>query len=301
MSAWTRVEELFGTENLALLARKRVGVVGLGSGGGFVALSLAMSGVGNFVLVDGDALEEGNVVRHVADRRYIGRNKAEAVAELIQYRNPKAQVQVYADSIEAHPEALDGLDLLVVGVDNENVKYWLNQHCLNLRLPAVYAGVYERGEGGDVVIIRPYDGPCYACWAEELRGGAPMSERSADKELDYGMIGETGTLEAEPGLWLHVAKVAAIQTDIALNELLLGTDANEAMPANTIVIANNAIEIVTDEVSPPHSGMWINIPRDPQCLVCGEKMRLTDEIKAVMSLEDLGAEFLSEENQAEDD
>ena len=51
---WTRVEQLFGSENLRFLAQKRVGVVGCGSGGSFVALSLAMSGVGHFTLIDSD-------------------------------------------------------------------------------------------------------------------------------------------------------------------------------------------------------------------------------------------------------
>ena len=67
--SFDRVERLIGSRNLELLAQKRVGIVGLGSGGGFVALSLAMSGVGKFVLIDDDTLEDGNVVRHVADLR----------------------------------------------------------------------------------------------------------------------------------------------------------------------------------------------------------------------------------------
>ena len=44
------------------------------------------------------------------------------------------------------------------------------------------------------------------------------------RELDYGMIGADGTLEAEPGLWLHVVRVASVQADMALNELLNGTE-----------------------------------------------------------------------------
>ena len=34
-----RVEQLYGADNMAILGSKRVGIVGLGSGGGFVALS----------------------------------------------------------------------------------------------------------------------------------------------------------------------------------------------------------------------------------------------------------------------
>ena len=60
---WDRVERLIGADNLARLAQKKVGVIGLGSGGGFVAQSLAMSGVGKFVLVDMDTVDAQNVVR----------------------------------------------------------------------------------------------------------------------------------------------------------------------------------------------------------------------------------------------
>src|SRR4051812_15455521 len=126
---WDRVERLIGSRNLELLAQKRVGVVGLGSGGGFAALSLAMSGVGKFVLVDDDTLEAANVVRHVADLRAVGMPKPEAVAELIRQRNPKAEITQIVGRIEDHLDALDGLDLLVVGVDGENAKYIINQAC----------------------------------------------------------------------------------------------------------------------------------------------------------------------------
>lgn len=284
---WQRVEQYYGKENLQKLAESRVGIIGLGSGGGFVALSLAMSGVGNFVLIDSDNLEEGNVVRHVADLRYVGWNKAKAVADLMKNRNPKVNIDVREGRIEAHMDALDDLDIVVVAVDGEQVKYIINEALLKRRITAVYAGVYERGEGGDVVVIRPYDGPCYACWSQELRAGFQQPVPGADGALDYGMIGEEGTLEAEPGLWVHVTKVASIQTDIILNELLRGTDTHEEMPANTIIVANNELEIVEDAVNDPHTGLWVDIPRDPECLVCGDRARLSQEDRESVSLDDL--------------
>ncbi len=284
---WNRVEKLYGTDNLQRLRESHVGVVGVGSGGGFVALSLAMSGVGHFTLVDDDIIEEVNITRHVADRRYIGQNKAAAVADLILQRNPQATVTVIEGRIEQHMDALDGLDLLVVGVDGENAKYLINEACLKRRVTAVYAGVYERGEGGDVVIIRPYDGPCYACWSAELRGNAAVRLDPNTQQLDYGMIGAQGTLEAEPGLWIHVAKVASVQTDIVLNELLRGTPVHEEMPGNTVILANNFIEIVDGDISAPHTGLWVNVERDPQCLVCGDKVRLAMESRQGLSLDAL--------------
>lgn len=264
---WDRVERLIGAGNLQTLAQKRVGVVGLGSGGGFVAVSLAMSGVGKFVLIDDDVLEPGNVVRHVADLREVGRPKAEALADLIRQRNPNAEITVRVGRIEDHLDALDSLDLLVVGVDGENAKYIINQACLDRRLTAVYAGVYERGEGGDVVVIHPYDGPCYACWAAELRDELAKTGDAA--ELDYGMIGAEGTLEAEPGLWLHVVRIASAQADMALNELLSGTEIYRSLPGNTVIMANTTLEIITGQISLPYTAVWATVERNPYCLVCG--------------------------------
>lgn len=299
MTDWKRVENLFGTDNLRILNEKHVGVVGLGSGGGFVALSLAMSGVRKFTLIDFDDLEAGNIVRHVADLRYVGWNKCQAVADLIRHRNPQAEINVIEGRIEDHMQALEDLDILVVGVDGENVKYIINEVCLKQRLIAVYAGVYERGEGGDVVTIRPYDGPCYACWSQELREGVVHTAPDAE-ELDYGMITEAGTLQAEPALWLHVTKVATIQTDMVLNELLRGTEASEDLPANTLIIANNRIEIIDGQTNEPHTSLWVSIPRDPDCLVCSDRMSLSMEDSQSISLDELlggdGVLFEEDEN-----
>ncbi|MCL4253799.1 MAG: ThiF family adenylyltransferase [Anaerolineae bacterium] len=288
---WDRVERLIGKDNLSLLAQKRVGVVGLGSGGGFVAQSLAMSGVGHFVLVDDDTLEETNLVRHVADRRYLGQSKADVVADLIRQRNPNATITTHIGRIEQHLDALDDLDLLVVGVDGEQVKYIINQACLERDLVAVYAGVYEKGEGGDVVVIYPYDGPCYACWSAAVRDEVQLV--NDEGELDYGMIGPEGTIEAEPALWLHVVRVALTQTDFALKFLLRETDQYSSLPTNTVILANNALEILTGEITQPHSALWIQVDRDPHCLVCGDQMQMnaTDSqtIKGI-SLQDLADE-----------
>jgi hypothetical protein len=290
---WDRVERLIGADNLRRLATKKVGVIGLGSGGGFVAQSLAMSGLGNFVLIDADTLEEANIVRHVADRRDVGRPKAEVLADLIHWRNPNAEVKSYVGRIEDSLDLLNDLDLLVVGVDGEGSKYKINEACLSRDLVAVYAGVYERGEGGDVVTIHPYDGPCYACWAAELREGIALG--GGNQELDYGMIGPEGTLEAEPGLWLHVVRVAAAQADFALKELLRETSVFQPFPANTVILANNAIEIIDGEVTPPHSAVWVDIARDPNCLVCGEAMHMqahdTQESESSLSLADLAGDM----------
>lgn len=300
---WDRIERYLGEDALAQLARKKIAVVGLGSGGGFVALTLAMSGVGHFVLIDDDMVEVTNVVRHVADLRDVGRPKVEAVADLIRARNPNADVQTIIGRIENHTEALQDIDLVVVGVDGELAKYTINEVCRANGLVAIYAGVYERGEGGDVTIIYPSgDGPCYACWAQQLRAdvaqvtAAESAETdSGEPELDYGMIGEDGTIAAEPGLYLHVVRVAATQADMALNFLLKGQPIYREYPANTVVLANVPLEIFEGITVPPFSAQWLNIPRDPHCLVCGVPAQ------SALSLESLVGDLIVDVNSETDE
>ncbi len=262
---WQRVEQLWGTDVLAHLRQQRVGVVGLGSGGGFVALSLAMSGVGHFVLIDDDVLSPANVVRHVADLRDVGRPKVHVVADLLRQRNPEVDVQAVVGRVEAHTALLADVDIVIAGVDGERPKYAINQACLEHKRVAVYAGVYERGEGGDVCIIYPDRGPCYACWAQQVR--ADTAEAPAE-ELDYGMIGPDGTLAAEPGLWLDVVRVAAVQADVALSHLLAPTGQRRPLPANTIVLVNTYLEIFEGQTALPYTAEWVKVARNPQCLVC---------------------------------
>jgi molybdopterin/thiamine biosynthesis adenylyltransferase len=296
MTDWNRVERLLGHDVMAQLAHKTVGVVGVGSGGGYVALALAMSGVQRFILVDDDTLDAQNIVRHVADSRYIGQPKVQAVADLIRQRNPQAQVETVRDRIEHRLESLDRMDVLAVGVDGEGAKFSLNEVCLQRGLAAVYAGVYERGEGGDVVIIRPGQGPCYACWADTLREGyiTPAPDGS-DVELDYGQRRPDGGMDAEPALWLDVVRVANTQANIVLNLLLEGTPAERHLPANTILLANKPIVILEGHMTPPFSAEWVEIQRNPACLVCSSYHTHAAQAQEELSLDHLlSQKFLSE-------
>jgi hypothetical protein len=108
------------------------------------------------------------------------------------------------------------------------------------------------------------------------------------EELDYGMIGPDGTLAAEPGLWLHVVRIASAQADMALNYLLEDTPVHRKLPANTVVMANTFLEIYEGQTTLPYSAEWISVPRNPDCLVCDHLHRQTDD-DAGVSLDDLAA------------
>lgn len=72
-----------GGPEFRALQRKRVTLFGVGSVGSHVALSLAECGVGRLLLVDGDRLRPGNVVRHLSGRQGTGCHKAVLTATII--------------------------------------------------------------------------------------------------------------------------------------------------------------------------------------------------------------------------
>ena len=78
---------------LEALQRKTVVCIGLGGSRAFVE-DLARSGVGNFVLIDGDVIAATNIATQQVYASEIGRCKADVVKERLLEINPKANVTV---------------------------------------------------------------------------------------------------------------------------------------------------------------------------------------------------------------
>ena len=94
-----------------------------------------------------------------------------------------------------------------------------------------------------------------------------------------------------------MTKVAGIQTDLILNELLTGSAAHQEMPANTVIVTNVYMDVIEGQESEPHTSIWVEIARDPDCLVCGERLKqgvslLAKEDDGAISLDDLAASDL---------
>ena len=91
---FSRYIPLIGEDNFQKLNHSKVMVFGVGGVGGYVVEALARSGVGSFVLIDNDVVEESNINRQIiATYKTIGQVKVDVMKERILSINPDAKVE----------------------------------------------------------------------------------------------------------------------------------------------------------------------------------------------------------------
>ena len=93
MDTLERTRMLLGSEAMAILAKSRVAVFGLGGVGGCVVEALARGGVGALDLVDSDRVRPSNLNRQlIATHDTLDRYKTEAAAARVKSINPDCRV-----------------------------------------------------------------------------------------------------------------------------------------------------------------------------------------------------------------
>jgi hypothetical protein len=146
------------------LSAKRVALVGCGSAGSKVAVSLARSGIGAFTLIDDDVLVPENLVRNDLDWRDVGSHKVDALGSRIQLVNPAATIearrirlsgQEASGSAAAALDAISKGDLVIDATADPAVFNLLSSVVIAARKPLVWLEVFGGGLGGLVARYRP--------------------------------------------------------------------------------------------------------------------------------------------------
>ena len=84
-----RTKLLIGDDGLIKLQNCNVLVVGIGGVGGYAVEILTRSGIGNFTIVDGDAVDITNINRQIiATHSTIGKPKVQVMADRMKDINP---------------------------------------------------------------------------------------------------------------------------------------------------------------------------------------------------------------------
>ncbi|MCH2043163.1 MAG: molybdopterin-synthase adenylyltransferase MoeB [Saprospiraceae bacterium] len=136
----------FNIEGQRKLKSAKVLVVGAGGLGSPLLLYLAAAGVGTLGIVDFDVVDDSNLQRQVLyGTESVGLAKVEAARQRLLSLNPHIQINVHNTQLTSN-NALDiiqNYDLVADGTDNFPTRYLVNDACVILGIPNVYASIYR--------------------------------------------------------------------------------------------------------------------------------------------------------------
>jgi len=282
-----------GLLETSLLAEKTVGIVGLGSGGSPLAVELAKAGVGQFTLIDFDRLELSNISRHVCGINDLGRYKTYAVRDSILQKNPYAKISTLEIDVnkarQLCEDALAKVDIIMCASDNDRSRFFLNEISLKYKITAVFGRAITRAVGGDVLRVRPYNGPCYSClYSQNIRpeGGddEEISQLDQAKELLPDYTSEADVKSAvQVGLSSDITPISNFMVKLALVELSRGANSGiksleEDFISDFYIWANRRENVYENwsklefNFNKPSILRWYGakVERDPKCMVCGQ-------------------------------
>jgi adenylyltransferase/sulfurtransferase len=154
-----------GTEGQRKLKKARVLVAGVGGLGCQLAVQLASMGVGFLRLADRDVVEMSNLQRqHLYSFDVVGYPKVEAAEMRLRKVNPFIEIEALPVSVNERTvdRLLEGIDVVVDGLDRLTPRFALNRACMRRGVPYVYGAVITHV--GNVSTVIPEETPCIECW-----------------------------------------------------------------------------------------------------------------------------------------
>ena len=219
-------------------------IVGAGGLGTPSATYLAAAGIGRIGIVDFDVVEASNLHRQVLfAEEDLGRSKAEVIKERLRKVNPHVQVDVHQVRLDSSNalQILADYDIVVDGTDNFPTRYLINDACVLLRKPNVYASVFRFD--GQASIFLPGEGPCYRClYPEPPPPGLVPS------------CAEGGVLGVLPGIMGSIQAVQVINLILGKGKPLVGR----------LLLFDAANAKFTE----------LSIAKNPDCPICGPNPKI---------------------------
>ena len=164
-------QSFLGENSSSVLDASHVAIVGLGGGGSHIAQQLGHLGVGEFLLIDPDIVEETNLNRLVgAAQQDVGKgaSKTSVAARVIAGVNPRVRIWTETAQWQMCATALRSCDAIFGCVDSIAEREQLETAARRYLIPYIDLGMdvhKVNGEyivGGQVALSMP-DGPCLRC------------------------------------------------------------------------------------------------------------------------------------------
>lgn len=136
----------FGLEAQKKLKAAKVLIVGSGGLGSPALLYLAAAGIGTIGIIDFDVVDESNLQRQVLfGVKEVGRLKIEAARDRLLNLNPHINIILHNTQLTSK-NALDIIkdyDVVADGTDNFPTRYLVNDACVLLNKPNVFASIFQ--------------------------------------------------------------------------------------------------------------------------------------------------------------
>ncbi len=153
-----------GEKGQKKLRDAKVAIIGVGGLGSVSSMYLALAGVGHLRVVDQDILELKNLHRQILyttdDLDY---PKVEAAAARLEKLNPLIKAEAVSENVNAGnvERLIDGVDLVVDGLDNMGTRYLINRACVKAKIPYVFGAAI--GMEGNLSVFNSPKTPCLEC------------------------------------------------------------------------------------------------------------------------------------------
>ena len=228
-----------GLEGQAKLKSASVLIIGAGGLGTPSATYLAAAGVGRIGIVDFDVIEKSNLHRQVLyTESDVGKSKADVARKRLLEINPNVSVEVHKLRLDSSNalEILGAYDIILDGTDNFPTRYLVNDACVLLGKPNVYASIF-RFEG-QASVFSLANAPCYRClYPEPPPPGLVPS------------CAEGGVLGVLPGIMGSIQAAEAIDLILGKGRSLAGR-----------LLLFDALDMTFKE---------LKLRKNPECKVCG--------------------------------
>lgn len=207
-------------ESTVMLQKKAV-FVGCGSVGSLVAVELAKAGVGNFMLIDNDVFGYHNICRHQCGIYDVGRFKTDALADRIFQINPYATVMKKNCMIQeidrGEMEDFCNEDTIIIGgADNREGDLYASDFALEIKMPFISIGCWERAFAGEIFYCLPNGMPTYR---DFLKAMGYISGRVTQNRRFYTTEEDLEKVSFEPGISADVNFITIIGVKIILDLL----------------------------------------------------------------------------------
>jgi molybdopterin/thiamine biosynthesis adenylyltransferase len=227
---------------LAIINKKNVAIIGLGSGGSLIALHLAKSGIGNLTLIDGDIIMDHNIVRHICSLKDVGRYKTLAVKDYILDRVPTIKITTVEKpfsrenkNIEAFFDCLlSKVDLIVSATGDNIMNETINEFGYKRNIPIIFAGAFEKITGGIMIRIDPRKKSiCYKCIYKKYGDDTIFQKpQIIDKNYIKNYGRDVKDMLTQPGLGIDIDLITLPTVKFILSTLLAEKDIDESFKSD---------------------------------------------------------------------